>query len=100
LRPCHDIFIKISLYGLKPLPSGRFPLDARLGLNEQLKSLSESRIAGLGMLTQGQDMLDMRAIPQLRTAASNFSGAVPFGVMGGHSCAMTPVRTSMWTAST
>ncbi|MDR1489905.1 MAG: hypothetical protein LBS65_05380 [Desulfovibrio sp.] len=52
------------------------------------------------MLTQGQDMLDMRAIPQLRTAASNFSGAVPFGVMGGHSCAMTPVRTSMWTAST
>ena len=53
--------------------------------NPQLKSLSESRVAGLGMLTQGADMLHMQGIPQLRANALGTSGPALFGVMGGQS---------------
>ena len=53
--------------------------------NPQLKSLSESRIAGLGMLNQGADMLHTHGIRQLRSAAMNISGPAVFAVMGGSS---------------
>ena len=55
------------------------------GTLPQLKSLSESRVAGLGMLTQGADMLHMQGIPQLRANALGTSGPALFGVMGGQS---------------
>ncbi|MDL2267457.1 autotransporter outer membrane beta-barrel domain-containing protein [Desulfovibrio sp. OttesenSCG-928-G15] len=51
----------------------------------QLKSLAEARISGVGMLTQGADLLARQGIPQLRLNAANTSGPAMFGVMGGQS---------------
>ena len=54
-------------------------------IGTQLKSLAESRVSGIGMLTQGADMLAMQGIPQLRASAMQNSGPAMFGVMGGQS---------------
>ncbi len=54
-----------------------------VGRNEKLKSLSESRMGGLGMLTIGADMLEGHAMPQLRAMAPSVAGLTPFAVMGG-----------------
>ncbi|MDL2271948.1 autotransporter outer membrane beta-barrel domain-containing protein [Desulfovibrio sp. OttesenSCG-928-I05] len=54
-------------------------------IGTQLKSLTESRVSGIGMLTQGADMLATQGIPQLRASAGNGSGPAVFGVMGGQS---------------
>ncbi|MDL2271959.1 autotransporter domain-containing protein [Desulfovibrio sp. OttesenSCG-928-I05] len=54
-------------------------------VDAQLKSLAESRVSGVGMLTQGADMLTTQGIPQLRLNATSTSGPAAFGVMGGQS---------------
>ena len=51
--------------------------------NTQRKSLAESRIASIGMLTSSADMLEQKVIPQLRSHTPQARGPVPFGVMGG-----------------
>ncbi len=48
----------------------------------QMKSLSESRMSGLGVLSIGADMLEMQAMPQIRSLAPYISGMTPFAVMG------------------
>lgn len=53
-------------------------------LAPQLNSLGESRMAELGLLTQGQDLLEGRAIPQLRRLVPQACGPAAFAVMGGN----------------
>ncbi len=56
------------------------------GQNPQLKSLAESHVASVGMLTQGADLLSTQGIGQLRaSAAKGIPGPATFGVMGGGS---------------
>lgn len=56
-------------------------------IQAQLKSLAESRMAGIGILTQGADLLHTQGITQLRAGAAGATGSGPvaFGVMGGSS---------------
>lgn len=59
-------------------------------IDNQLKSLVESRIAGIGILAQGADMLHTQGITQLRAGVANMPGSMrpalaSFGVMGGSS---------------
>ena len=52
-------------------------------IKTQRKSLAESRIASIGILTSSADMLEQTVIPQLRSHTPQARGPVPFGVMGG-----------------